>query len=60
LSGDTGGAATAIDAASAALGIYTLTFLNGAAKMTADFQIQASTIAATHVTYLSNVLNIPV
>lgn len=60
ISGDTGGAATAIDATSAALGIYTVTFLNGIAKMTADFEIQASTIAASHVTYLSNVLNIPV
>jgi len=60
LSGDTGGAATAIDAASAALGIYTVTLLNGAAKMTNDFEIQAVTIAASHVTYLSNVLNVPV
>ena len=60
LSGDTGGAATAIDATSAALGIYTVTFLNGAAKMTNDFEIQAVTIAASYVTYLSNVLNVPV
>jgi len=34
--------------------------LNGAAKMTNDFEIQAVTIAASHVTYLSNVLNVPV
>lgn len=60
LTSDTGGAATAIDAASAALGIYSVTFLNGAAKLTGDFEIQAVTVAATHVTYLSNVLNIPV
>lgn len=60
LTGDTGGAATAISATQAALGIYTVTFLNGTPKMTADFKIQAVTIAASHVTYLSNVLNIPV
>jgi len=60
LTGDAGGAATAISATNAAIGIYTVTFLNGAAKMSADFKIQAVTIAASHVTYLSNVLNIPV
>jgi hypothetical protein len=57
---DEAGAATAITATNAAIGSYTLTFLNGAAKMTGDFEIQAETIAASHVTYLSNVLNIPV
>jgi hypothetical protein len=60
LSTDTGGAATAIDVASAALGIYPVTFLNTTPKLTGDFEIQAVTIAASHVTYLSNVLNIPV
>lgn len=60
ISGDTGGAATAINATSAALGIYTVTFLNGVPKMTNDFEIQAVTVAASNVTYLSNVLNIPV
>jgi hypothetical protein len=58
LSGDTGGAATAISAGAA--GLATLTFLNGAAKMTADFEIQAVTITDSHVVYISNVLNIPV
>jgi hypothetical protein len=57
---DTGGAATAISATQAAVGIYTLTFLNVAAKMTGDFEIQAETIAASKVTYLSNVLNVNV
>src|SRR5664279_1594070 len=57
---DAGGAATAISATSASIGVYTLTFLNSAAKMTGDFEIQAETIAASHVTYLSNVLNVPV
>lgn len=60
LKGDVAGAATAIDAAQAALGIYSVTFLNGAAKLTDDFEIQAVTVAATHVTYLSNVLNVPI
>lgn len=60
LTTDVAGAATAITATSASLGIYTLTFLNGAAKLTGDFEIQAETIAASHVTYLSNVLNIPI
>jgi len=56
---DPAGAATTIVATSASIGVYTLTFLNGAAKMTGDFEIQAETIS-TNVTYLSNVLNIPV
>lgn len=60
LSTDAAGAATAITATSAALGIYTLTFLNSAAKLTGDFEIQAVKIDASHVTYLSNVLNVPV
>ena len=60
LSGDTGGAATAITATSASLGLYTLTFLNGEAKLSADFEIQAEAPGDTKVTYLSNVLNIPV
>jgi hypothetical protein len=58
LSGDTGGAATAISAGGA--GLATLTFFNSAAKMTAAFEIQAGTISSSHVTHLSNVLNIPV
>ncbi|MBE3086892.1 MAG: hypothetical protein IMZ64_11825 [Bacteroidetes bacterium] len=57
---DSGGAATAISATSAAIGVYTVTFLNGTPKMTGDFEIQAETIAAEHVTYLSNVLNVNV
>jgi hypothetical protein len=57
---DAGGAATAISATMAAVGIYTLTFLNSAAKMTGPFEIQAETIVSSHVAYLSNVLNIPV
>jgi hypothetical protein len=60
VSGDTGGAATVLDATSSALGLYTLTFLNGAAKMTNDFEVQGVTISGARVTYLSNVLNIPV
>ena len=58
LKGDVAGAATAIDATQAALGIYSVTFLNTAAKLTDDFEIQAVTVAASHVTYLSNVLNV--
>jgi hypothetical protein len=60
LSEDTGGASTAITATSANLGIYTLTFLNGAAKLTGDFEIQAIKVDGGALTYLSNVLNIPV
>jgi hypothetical protein len=60
VSTDGGGACTAISATMAAIGVYTLTILNTAAKMTGDFEIQAETIATSHVTYLSNVLNIPV
>lgn len=60
LTTDTGGAATAITATSANLGLYTVTFLNGAAKLTGKFEIQGVTITATHVTYLSNVLSITV
>jgi len=52
--------AAVITATSANLGLYTVTFLNTTPKMTADFEIQAVTITASHVTYLSNVLNIPV
>ncbi len=59
-SADSGGAATAIAATMASVGVYTLTFLNGTAKMTNDFEIQADAIAASHVTYLSNVLNVVV
>jgi hypothetical protein len=58
LSGDTGGAATAITAGAA--GLATVTFLNTAANMTNDFEIQAVTITDSHVKYISNVLNIPV
>ena len=58
LSGDTGGAATAITVGAA--GLATVTFLNTAANMTNDFEIQAVTIVNSHVVYLSNVLNIPV
>jgi len=60
LTTDIGGAATAIDAASAALGIYSVTFLNDTAKLTGDFEVQAVTVASSHVSYLSNVLTIPV
>ena len=60
LSADTGGACTAISATQSALGIYTLTFLNSAAKLTGAFEIQANAVAASHITYVSNVLNIPV
>ncbi len=58
LSNDTAGAATAIVATSANLGLYTVTFLNGVAKLTGSFEVQANSVAATHITYLSNVLNI--
>jgi hypothetical protein len=60
VSGDTGGAVTTVGAGSANLGIYTLTVLNTTPKMTNDFEIQAVKITASHVVYLSNVLNIPV
>lgn len=60
LTSDAAGSITAVDAAQAAIGIYTLTVLNTAADLTGDFEIQANTIAASHVTYLSNVLNVPV
>jgi len=59
-SADIGGSVTAIMATNAALGQYTLTVLNTAAKMTGPFEIQAETIVATQVGYLSNVLAIPV
>ena len=57
---DPAGAATAIVATSANIGVYTLTFLNGAAKLTGDFEIQAETIVGSNVAYLSNVLNVPI
>jgi len=60
LTTDTGGAATAITATSANLGLYSVTFLNNTAKLTGDFEIQASTVVSSHVVYLSNVLNVPV
>ncbi len=60
LTTDAGGAATAITATSASLGLYTLTFLNSVAKLTGDFKIQAVTVAAPNITYLSNVLNVPI
>ena len=60
LTTDAAGASTAIVATSASLGLYTVTFLQTATALTGDFEIQAETIAADHVTYLSNVLNIPV
>lgn len=59
-SADLGGSVTVISAVNAALGLYTLTVLNVAAKMTGPFEIQAETIIATQVSYLSNVLTIPV
>lgn len=60
LSTDTGGAATAITATSANLGIYEVTFLNTTPKLTGDFEIQAATVVNSKVVYLSNVLNVPV
>jgi hypothetical protein len=60
ISGDSGGAITAISATNAVMGVYTLTVLNGAAKMTNDFELQGSKIETSHVTYLTNVLNIVV
>jgi hypothetical protein len=60
LSADTGGACTICTATSASLGIYTLTFKNSSAVLTGDFEIQAEKITASHVTYLSNVLNVDV
>lgn len=60
LSTDTGGAATAITATSANLGLYEVTFLNTTPKLTGDFEIQASTIVNSKVVYLSNILNVPV
>ena len=60
LTTDSGGAATAIDATMAAVGVYTVTFLNSAAKLTGPFQIQANTVSGSNITYLSNVLNVPV
>jgi hypothetical protein len=58
VSADAGGAVTAISATNAALGLYTLTVLNGAAKLTGPFEIQASTVVSTSVTYVSNVLTV--
>lgn len=58
ISADTGGACTAISITQASLGIYTLTILNSAAKMTGPFEIAANTVVSTHIVYLSNVLNI--
>ena len=60
ISGDTGGAVTTVSATSANLGIYTLTVLNTTPKMTNDFEIQGVKITTSVVTYLTNVLNIPV
>jgi hypothetical protein len=60
ISGDTGGAVTTVSATQAALGIYTLTVLNTAAKLTNDFEIQGVKITAGVVVYLTNVLNIPI
>jgi len=60
LSTDSGGAATAITATSASLGLYTLTFLNSAAKLTGYFEIQAIKVDGGAITYLSNVLNVPI
>lgn len=49
-----------VSADGAALGIYTLTvYVTGTTPMTGDFEIQAELITASHVTYLSNVINIP-
>jgi hypothetical protein len=58
ISGDTGGAVTTVSATSANLGIYTLTVLNTTPKMTAPFEIRGLKITASHVVYLTNVLNI--
>jgi len=60
LTGDSGGAATAISATQAAVGIYTLTVLNTTPKMTSDFEIQGVKVSTGVITYLTNVLNIPV
>lgn len=60
LSNDIAGACTICTATSASLGLYTLTFKNSTAVLTGDFEIQAEKITASHVTYLSNVLNIDV
>lgn len=50
-----------VSAAGAAIGIYTLTiYVTGTTPMTGDFEIQAELIESSHVTYLSNVINIPV
>jgi len=46
--------------AEAELGYYSLTILDTAAVLTGDFEIQAEYPGATAVTYLSNVLNVPV
>jgi len=60
LSTDAGGACTICTATLSNVGIYTLTFKNSTAVLTGDFEIQAELIQSTHVTYLSNVINIPV
>ncbi len=60
VSGDTGGAVTVVGATSANLGLYTLTVLNGAAKMTKPFEVRGVKITAGAVAYLTNVINIPV
>jgi hypothetical protein len=57
---DTGGAVTVVGSANKALGVYTLTVLNGAAKMTGPFTIQATKDDATYVTKLSNALTVKV
>jgi len=59
LSADTGGAVTTVSATNAALGLYTLTVLNGAAKLTGPFEIQGNKVTSSHVVYLTNVLTIP-
>ena len=57
---DSFGEVTAVGITAVAIGVYTVTVLNGAAKMTGDFELQAGANLNTNVTYLSNVLNIPV
>jgi hypothetical protein len=57
---DTGGAISTVGATLANNGIYTLTVVNTAAAMTNDFVIRGVKITASHVTYLTNYLTVPV
>ena len=61
LTTDATGVIAIVSAAGAAIGIYTLTiYLTGTTPLTGDCEIQAELIQSSHVTYLSNVLNIPI